>query len=160
LFRIDLKPANVVVTSDRGPVIVDLGLMRPVETSLTITEVGGVIGTIPYMAPEQVRGDPVVDIRSDIYTLGAVLYQCVVGRRLYDGANAAEVVFAILREPVAVEELPVSPALNGVLWTCLAREPALRYQDPAEFLRALETVPEARQEPRLLPARTGRSSAS
>lgn len=160
LSRIDLKPANVVVTSDRGPVIVDLGLMRPVETSLSITEVGGVIGTIPYMAPEQVRGDHVVDIRSDIYTLGAVLYQCVVGRRLYDGANAAEVVFAILREPIAVEELPVSPALNTVLWTCLAREPALRYQDPAEFLQALETVPEARQEPRLLPGRTGRSSAS
>ncbi|MFD8571060.1 serine/threonine-protein kinase [Streptomyces sp. NPDC059639] len=151
LSRIDLKPANIVVTPGRGPVVVDLGLMRPVETSLSITTAGAVMGTIPYMAPEQVQGNHVADIRSDIYALGAVLYQCVVGRRLYEGDNPLDVVFAILREPVTVVDLPVSPALNDVLWTCLARDPSHRYQDPAQFLLALEATPEARQEPRLLP---------
>ncbi|WP_420034818.1 serine/threonine-protein kinase [Streptomyces sp. cg28] len=151
LSRIDLKPANVVVAPGRGPVIVDLGLMRPVETSLGITSAGAVMGTIPYMAPEQVQGGHVADIRSDIYALGAVLYQCVVGHRLYEGDSPYEVVFAILREPVTVVALPVSPAMNDVLWTCLARDPSHRYQDPAQFLRALEATPEARQEPRLLP---------
>ncbi|MER5949686.1 serine/threonine-protein kinase [Streptomyces sp. NPDC001904] len=159
LSRIDLKPANIVVTPGRGPVVVDLGLMRPVETSLSITNAGAVMGTIPYMAPEQVQGNHVADIRSDIYALGAVLYQCVVGRRLYEGDTPFDVVIAILRDPVAVVDLPVSPALNAVLWTCLARDPSHRFQEPAQFLQALEATPEARQEPRLLTPLTVRGPA-
>ncbi|MCF3122087.1 serine/threonine protein kinase [Streptomyces arenae] len=149
MSRIDLKPANVIVTRDRGPLIVDLGLVRPKDTSESITGVGSVMGTIPYMAPEQIRDAKAADIRSDVYALGAVLYQCITGRRLYNGDNPVEVVFAILREPATLGDLPVSPLLNDVLHTCLARDPADRYQDPSRFLQALARTPESGQEPTL-----------
>ncbi|WP_055701585.1 serine/threonine-protein kinase [Streptomyces silaceus] len=149
MSRIDLKPANVIVTRDRGPLIVDLGLVRPKDTSESITGAGSVMGTIPYMAPEQIRDAKAADIRSDVYALGAVLYQCITGRRLYNGDNPVEVVFAILREPATLGDLPVSPLLNDVLHTCLARDPADRYQDPSGFLQALARTPEAGQEPTL-----------
>ncbi|WP_460106857.1 hypothetical protein [Streptomyces sp. YKOK-J1] len=78
------------------------------------------------------------------YSLGAVVYQCLAGRPLHTGANMVEIAFAILRDPVSVDGLPGSAELRGVLETCLARDPADRYQEPAAFLRALEATPEAR----------------
>lgn len=144
LSRIDLKPSNVIAHPVRGAVIVDLGLARRREGDTRLTNVGDVVGTPAYMAPEQLRSFSEADIRSDLYSLGAVLYQCVAGRRVHDGANVVEIAFAILRNPVSVDDLPVSAAsLRKVVGTCLARDPADRYQEPAEFLRALAATPES-----------------
>ncbi|MFF8473390.1 protein kinase [Streptomyces sp. NPDC015414] len=146
LSRVDLKPSNIISHPARGSVIIDLGIARAmdVDEDIRLTRTGDVVGTPAYMAPEQIRSAREADIRSDLYSLGAVVYQCLAGRPLHTGANMVEIAFAILRDPVSVDGLPGSAELRGVLETCLARDPADRYQEPAAFLRALEATPEAR----------------
>ncbi|MFF2199309.1 serine/threonine-protein kinase [Streptomyces sp. NPDC058145] len=147
LSRVDLKPSNIISHPVRGSVIIDLGIARAMDEAedIRLTHAGDVVGTPAYMAPEQVRSALDADIRSDLYSLGAVIYQCLAGRPLHAGANVVEIAFAILRNPVSVDDLPVSAELRGVLETCLARDPADRYQEPTAFLRALEATPEARE---------------
>ncbi|BCM69116.1 serine/threonine protein kinase [Streptomyces tricolor] len=147
LSRVDLKPANIIDHPVRGAVIIDLGIARAMDEAegRRFTRAGDVVGTPAYMAPEQFMSAREADIRSDLYSLGAVMYQCIMGRPLHDGANVVEIAFSILRNPVSVDGLPVSSQLRDVLATCLARDPADRYQEPAAFLRALADTPEARE---------------
>ncbi|MEU8706380.1 serine/threonine-protein kinase [Streptomyces sp. NPDC048565] len=144
LSRFDLKPSNIIDHPVRGGVIIDLGLTREREGDARLTQVGHVVGTVAYMAPEQLRDALAEDIRSDLYALGTVLYQCITGRPLYSGANVLEVTFAIIREPVSLDDLdlPVSTALRNVVVTCLAPNPADRYQEPSDYVRALAATPE------------------
>jgi serine/threonine-protein kinase len=145
LCRIDLKPSNIVAHPTRGLVIVDLGIARwtEVDENDRDTNAGAMIGTPAYMAPEQLRSATEADIRSDLYALGVVLYQCLTGRPPHGGANAVEVIYSILREPISFEGLTGSPALRDVVETCLAHNPLDRYQNPSDFLRALASTPEA-----------------
>ena len=127
----DLKPGNVMLTK-RGAVLLDVGLAKrqlvglgaPADPTARLTEVGMVVGTLHYMAPEQVQSKE-ADARSDIFAFGSVLYEMVSGQRAFDGGSSAEVIAAILdREPSSLVALqPALPrALDRVVKTCLAKD--------------------------------------
>ena len=144
----DLKPSNVMMSSDSRPRILDFGLARlgtgyasgeDEETQIALTAEGAVPGTAPYMSPEQIKGQ-VVDERSDLFSLGVLLYEALVGRRPFQGQSAAEVVSAVLRdEPLPVNTLrdDLPPGLEPVLRRMLEKEPVRRFQTAAEFVAAL-----------------------
>ncbi|HVE66544.1 MAG TPA: protein kinase [Thermoanaerobaculia bacterium] len=146
----DLKPANVFVTSDGRVKILDFGIARvgspPSAGGTSVATVaetspGTVLGTVGYMSPEQVRGSP-ADARSDVFSLGCVLYEMVTGRRAFARDTAAETLTAILREdpePVSATEGAVPLELDRIVAHCLEKNPAERFQsarDVAFNLRA------------------------
>lgn len=154
----DLKSANVMITNDGRAKVLDFGLARrmsgdPVTDgiteaqSLTLTQPGTLVGTLAYMAPEQLRGER-GDVRSDIWALGVILYEMVAGLRPFRGQTKLELVSAILTEPVP--PLPRKGQLRTIIERCLAKDPGQRYQRADEVRAALETMQSG------VPARTYR----
>jgi serine/threonine protein kinase len=131
----DLKPANILFRADGRPVLVDFGLARDMTVSSSLTVAGQFLATPRYMSPEQCRGLP-VDARSDLYSLGAVLYEMITGTKIYDGANAAEVISMHVNAPP-----PQLAALlachQPLLDRLLAKNPDERFQSAAEVLTEL-----------------------
>lgn len=130
----DLKPGNLRVTPDGRLKILDFGLaiLRQADAStVTMGHSREVAGTLPYMAPEQLRGQP-ADARSDIYSAGAVLYEVCAGRRVFPQRTSAELVTAIVQqEPAPLSG--VSPAFQRIVSKCLHKDPARRYQSAREL---------------------------
>ncbi len=157
----DLKPANVMLTAS-GIKVLDFGLAKavaPVSTGSGITEDltasaplsghGAVVGTLPYMSPEQIEGRP-ADARSDVFALGAVLHEMATGRRAFRGASPAAVASAILSgDPPSVSSLlPSSPSgLDQLIQICLARDPERRWQSARDVGLQIETIGQAPSAP-------------
>lgn len=149
----DLKPANILMTKS-GVKVLDFGLARiePTpealaadETRASLTQEGSIVGTLSYMAPEQLQGKS-TDVRADIFSFGCVLYEMLTGKRAFDGATSALVMAAILdREPPPAAEI-APPALDWVLRRCLAKDPDERWQSARDLRAALEWVSQGRPE--------------
>jgi len=156
----DLKPGNVMITSG-GVKLLDFGLAKmlreeppgaPRAVTESLTETGAVMGTLPYMAPEQIEGKE-CDARADIFALGLVLYEMLAGRRAFAGDSPTSLAAAILKEdPPAIELRPPAPRLEDLIRACLAKDPAERWQSAADIKRelewALEEKPVARRAPK------------
>ena len=134
----DVTPRNVIVRPDGMVKLVDFGIARVLDASRP-TEVRGRYGSVPYLAPEQVHGAP-PDRRSDVYALGAVLYELLVGEPPYTGRDTATVMAARLvadPPPPTGRNPAISPALERVILTALARDPMQRYASAGELREAL-----------------------
>ncbi len=151
----DLKPANIMITR-QGAKLLDFGLAksrapRASEETLTraLTTEGTLLGTLQYMAPEQLEGKE-ADARSDLFAFGAVLYEMLTGRRAFEGKSRASVMVAILEhEPPAMASLqPLTPpALERVVRRALAKDPEERWQTARDLLGDLRWIAETRAEP-------------
>src|SRR5208282_1506185 len=155
----DLKPGNIMLTKS-GTKLLDFGLAKaapPLAAGATgatltnaaaqanpVTREGAVVGTVPYMSPEQVEGKE-VDARSDIFSLGAVLYEMVTGRRAFQGQSDFSIASAILvkdPDPISTLHPLTPPALERTIRVCLAKDPDARWQSAGDLCKELRWIAE------------------
>ncbi|HET9839321.1 MAG TPA: protein kinase, partial [Candidatus Angelobacter sp.] len=152
----DLKPGNIMLTKS-GAKLMDFGLAKPLAAAVAagmatavtlnpnqepLTTEGSIVGTFHYMSPEQVEGRE-TDARSDIFSLGSVIYEMATGKRAFEGKSSVSVASAILEkepEPISAVQPLAAPALDHVVRTCLAKDPDLRWQSAADIARELQWI--------------------
>ncbi|HMA54938.1 MAG TPA: protein kinase, partial [Acidobacteriota bacterium] len=156
----DLKPGNVMLTKS-GAKLLDFGLAKaaaplvqpsdltsqPTELPKSLTQKGTILGTLQYMAPEQLEGKD-ADARSDIFAFGALLYEMATGRKAFEARSQASLITAIMsHEPPPISDLqPMSPpALDRVVRTCLEKDPEERWQSARDLKRELRWIAEGAQ---------------
>jgi Tol biopolymer transport system component len=154
----DLKPANVMLTKS-GVKLLDFGLAKAMAPTLPrgsltslpteqgLTQEGTILGTFQYMAPEQLEGKD-ADGRTDIFALGAVVYEMATGKKAFSGTSQASLIAAILQNepaPISASQPMAPPALDRVVKTCLAKDPEERWQSAADIKRELRWIADASQ---------------
>jgi eukaryotic-like serine/threonine-protein kinase len=169
----DLKPGNIMLT-ESGAKLLDFGLARAsmaVSTDATLSaavlpsslnEQGALVGTLPYMSPEQASGMD-LDARSDIFSLGAVLYEMVTGRRAFPGNTQLSIVSAVIGkdpEPITAAAPLSSPSLNRLIGRCLAKDPEQRWQAARDVSFELEWIGETGEQPSYLAQQPMKSKAT
>jgi tetratricopeptide (TPR) repeat protein len=146
----DLKPGNVMVDAEGSVKVLDFGLAcraaprdlplpEGEEPTASFTGEGVLVGTVPYMSPEQIQGEP-VDVRSDLFSLGAVLYEMLTGERPFRGASTPELLSAILRDsprPLTESRPELPRHLGRIVRRCLEKEPKARYQAARDVVNEL-----------------------
>jgi len=150
----DLKPDNIMIGEDGRPKILDFGVAKlgavaapdapTMAREATTTQAGTLLGTVAYMSPEQAQGKP-VDPRSDVFSLGIVLYEMTTGRRPFGGDNAVSTLTAILRDapaPIASIRPAAPPPLGRIVGRCLEKEPGARYADASGIASDLRSLHE------------------
>ncbi len=138
----DISPANIFLTAGGIVKIIDFGLAKA-ATDLRLTREGSPVGAAHYMSPEQIRGAQDIDVRTDVYSAGVVLYELLVGKKPFEGDSA----FTIMK--AHTEEAPSSPtainpeipnALSAIVLRALAKKPEARFQSADAFLQAIGAV--------------------
>jgi serine/threonine-protein kinase len=139
----DIKPANVMLTSTGAVKVADFGIARPVsDTTGTVTLAGTVVGTPQYLSPEQARGEA-VDARSDIYSVGCMLYELLVGEPPFTGDSPVSIVVQHVSDapaPPSATNGDVSTDTDSIVLKALAKDPADRYQSASEMKADIERV--------------------
>jgi serine/threonine protein kinase len=133
----DIKPSNVILTSQGVAKIVDFGLARVVK-SATLTQSGGITGTIAYMSPEQAVGKR-VDQRTDIWSLGVVLAEMLTGQNPFQRDTLPSIMLAIMGQPPGLID-GVPPELQPIIYRALSKDPESLYQNCAELLADLQQI--------------------
>ena len=144
----DLKPGNVMLTSG-GPKLLDFGLAKsqaalPAGTTMSMTLPGTIIGTMQYMAPEQLEGND-ADRRSDIFALGVVVHEMVTGKKAFEGKSQVLLISAIATStppPLSRVQPEAPPALDELVRKCLEKDPAERWQDARDVVAELRWIAE------------------
>jgi Tol biopolymer transport system component len=165
----DLKPSNVMLTRD-GATLLDFGLAKlqrlhvpggAAPIAATMTAETAIIGTLNYMAPEQLNGGA-TDARADLFAFGAVIYEMLTGRGAFDGNSHASIIAAILERPVAAPSAIRSdtpPPFDAIVTRCLEKRPDDRWQSAADVHAALELTDRGVSSPRRRSSATGSSVA-
>lgn len=149
----DLKPSNIMIIPKVGAKLLDFGIAKAMDVDLKLTQTGTQIGTVLYMAPEQIRGEP-VSPRADLYAMGLILYQCAFGRYpwAYEGKTQFEIYQMLLTEPPSIPKW-ATPAERRFFERALAKNPGERFRSAKEMLEALKEVVQL-AEPELLPSQS------
>ncbi|HSS24501.1 MAG TPA: Stk1 family PASTA domain-containing Ser/Thr kinase [Mycobacterium sp.] len=138
----DVKPANIMISATNAVKVMDFGIARAIADSSSVTQTAAVIGTAQYLSPEQARGDS-VDARSDVYSLGCVLYEILTGEPPFTGDSPVSVAYQHVREdpiPPSKRHEGISADLDAVVLKALAKNPDNRYQTAAEMRADLVRV--------------------
>ena len=138
----DVKPANIMISNTNAVKVMDFGIARAIADSSSVTQTAAVIGTAQYLSPEQASGNP-VDARSDVYSLGCVLYEMLTGEPPFTGDTPISVAYQHVREdpvPPSERHEGISPDLDAVVLKALAKNPENRYQTAAEMRTDLVRV--------------------
>jgi len=138
----DLKPGNIMLSHDGLVKLLDFGLARRVELGLghdsTLTTEGQILGTPSYMSPEQAQGK-LLDVRSDLFSFGVVLYEMLSGKRAFSGDSSIEVMNAVLKDDPPDLPASVPATLNRIVRRCLEKDTARRFQSAADLEFALDS---------------------